>query len=73
MAWVRTAGKQLGSKHIQSELRHPATARTDVAAQWERAYILRIFTRRKFNSSLMHNWLAWSLKGEEICLLSGLG
>jgi hypothetical protein len=44
-----------------------------VAAQWERAYILRIFTLRKFNSSLMRNWLAWWLKGEEICLLSGLG
>jgi hypothetical protein len=44
-----------------------------VAAQWERAYTLRIFTRRKFNSSLMCNWLPRSLMGEEICLLSGLG
>jgi hypothetical protein len=35
--------------------------------------MLRIFTRRKFNSSPMLNWLAWSLKDEEICLLSRLG
>jgi hypothetical protein len=42
-------------------------------AHWEGAYTPRIFTRRKFNSSLMRNWLAWSLKDEEICPLSGLG
>jgi hypothetical protein len=44
----------------------------DVEAQWEGAYMPRIFTRRKFNSSLTHSWLTSSLKGEEICLLSGL-
>jgi hypothetical protein len=38
-----------------------------VEAQWKGAHIPRIFTRRKFNSSLMRNWLAWSLEGEEIC------
>jgi len=45
----------------------------DAAAQWEGAYMPRISTRRKFNSSLMCNWLLWSLMGEEICLLSGRG
>jgi len=45
----------------------------DVAAQWGGAYMPRISARRKFNSSLTPTWQTSSLKGEEICLLSGRG
>jgi len=30
---------------------------TDVEARWEKACMPRIFILRKFNSSLMSNWL----------------
>ena len=67
---VRTAGEQLGGRHLQNELRLLSRP----GRTWERCgkELTRIFTRRKSNSSQTHNWLALSLKGEEICLLSTL-